>query len=55
MGDNIKMDFREMVKGHGLDRSGSGQGEVAGIWECCNEIWVQKMRGGGFLDQLRTG
>jgi hypothetical protein len=28
--DNIKMDFREEEWDHGLDRSGSGYGQVAG-------------------------
>jgi hypothetical protein len=39
--DNIKMDFREVGLGHGLNRSGSGQGHVAGqdadFCECGNE------------------
>jgi hypothetical protein len=30
--DNIKMDLREVGWGHGLDQSGSGQGQMAG---CC--------------------
>jgi hypothetical protein len=30
--DNIKMDLLEVGWGHGLDQSGSGQGQVAG---CC--------------------
>jgi hypothetical protein len=29
--DNIKM-------GHGLDRAGSGQGQLAGTYECDNEL-----------------
>jgi hypothetical protein len=29
--DNIKMDLREVGWGYGLDRSGSGQGQVAGF------------------------
>jgi hypothetical protein len=35
--DNIKMDLREVKWGHGLDRSGLGQGQVAGCCECGNE------------------
>ena len=32
--DNIKMDLIEVGWGHGLDRSGSGQGQVAGSCKC---------------------
>jgi len=36
--DNFKMDLQDVgCGGHGLDRSGSGQGQVAGIFECGNE------------------
>jgi len=36
--DNIKMDLQEVGCGeHGLDLSGSGQGQVAGTCECGNE------------------
>ena len=35
--DNIKMDLTEVGWGHGLDRFGSGQGQVAGYCECGNE------------------
>ena len=35
--DNIKMDFREEGWGHGLDRSGSGQGQVTGSCKFGNE------------------
>ena len=31
------MDFRKLDLGHGLDRSGSGDGQVAGSCECGNE------------------
>jgi hypothetical protein len=31
------MDLREMGWGHGLDQSGSGQGQVTGSCECSNE------------------
>jgi hypothetical protein len=34
--DNIKIVLREVVWGHGLDRTGSGQGQVAGSCECSN-------------------
>ena len=37
--NNIKMDLQEVgCKGHGLDRCGSGWGQVAGICECGNEL-----------------
>jgi hypothetical protein len=36
-GDNIKMDLREVGWGHGVNRSGSGWGQVAGYWEGGNE------------------
>jgi hypothetical protein len=37
--DDIKMDLREVGWwGHGLDRSGSGLGQVAGCCECGNEF-----------------
>jgi len=40
--------------GHGLDRAGSRQGELAGTCECGNEpSGSKKFR--EFLDQLRTG
>ena len=29
--------FEKWDGGHGLDRSGSGQGQVAGFCECCKE------------------
>jgi hypothetical protein len=35
--DNIKMDLREVRWGHRLDRSGSGQGQVADCCECGDE------------------
>ena len=36
--DNIKMDLQEVVcRGYGLDRAGSGYGQVAGTCECGNE------------------
>ena len=36
--DNIKMDLQEVGGGgHGLDRTGSGYGQVAGTCECGNE------------------
>jgi len=30
--------FRKWDVGYGLDRAGSGYGQVAGICECCNEL-----------------
>jgi len=35
--------------GHGLDRGGSGQGQVAGTYECVNEPSAS-VRYGEFLD-----
>jgi hypothetical protein len=35
--DNIKIDLREEEWDHELDRSGSGQGELASSCECGNE------------------
>ena len=37
MGDNIQMDLKEVGRGHGLDCSGSGEGQVTGTCECGNE------------------
>ena len=39
--DNIQMDLQEVgcgMWGHGLDRCGSGEGQVAGCCECNNEL-----------------
>ena len=36
--DNIKVNLRELGEGHGLDRSGSGQGQVAGSCKFGNEL-----------------
>jgi len=38
---------------HGLDWSGSGQGQVAGACECGNEP-PDSIKSEEFLDQLRT-
>ena len=38
--DNIKVDLREVGWGHGLNRSGSGKGPMAGFCECGNELSV---------------
>ena len=35
--NNVKMDFREVARGKGLDRSGPEQGQVAGSCKCGNE------------------
>ena len=40
--------------GHGLDRAGSGQGQVAGTSECGNEP-SGSIRCKEILDKLRTG
>ena len=40
--------------GHGLERAGSVQGQVAGTYECGNEP-SGSIKCGDFLDQLRTG
>ena len=39
--------------GYGLDRAGSGQGQVAGTCECGNEA-LGSIKCGEFLDQLKT-
>jgi hypothetical protein len=36
--DNIKMYFQKVKWGHGLDRSGSGYGQVAGTCKRGNEL-----------------
>ena len=45
--DNTKMDLQEVGCGrYGLDRAGSGLGQVAGTCECGNESFgFHKMRG----------
>jgi hypothetical protein len=43
--DNIKIDFRTMGREHGLDRYGSGWGQVAGSCECRNECSESKNAG----------
>jgi hypothetical protein len=40
--------------GHGLDRSGSGKGQLVGTCKCGNEL-SGSIKCGEFLDQLRTG
>jgi len=52
--DNIKMDLQSGMWGYGLDRAGSGQGQVAGTCECGNEP-SGSIKCGEFLDWLRTG
>jgi len=52
--DNIEMDLQEVGWGHGLDSSGSGQGQVAGTCECSNEP-SGSIKCREFLDLLRTG
>ena len=46
--DNIKMNLQD-VGGCGLDRAGSGQGQVAGTCECGNES-SGSIKCGEFLD-----
>jgi hypothetical protein len=50
--DDIKMYLEVMGYGLGLDRLGSGQGQVAGCCECGNEP-SGSIKGGEFLDQVR--
>ena len=48
--DNIKMDIQEVgCGGYGLDRAGSGKGQVAGTCECGNEL-SGFIKCGDFLD-----
>ena len=47
------MDLRGVGCGHGLDRHGSGQGQVANPCECGNEI-SSFIKCGEFLDQVRN-
>jgi len=42
------------MRGYGLDRSGSGYGQVAGTCECGNEPSFS-MKFGEFLDWMKTG
>jgi hypothetical protein len=35
--NNIEMDLQDVGQGHGLDSSGSGQGQDVGACECGNE------------------
>ena len=49
------MDLQEVgCVGYGLDRAGSGQGQVVGICEYGNEP-SGSLKYGEFLDQLKTG
>ena len=46
------MDLREVGWGYGLDRSGSGCGQVADSCDCDKETFeFHKMRGISFLDE----
>jgi len=49
----LKMDLQEVVRGHGMDWSGSGYGHVAGSYKYGNEPSGSTKRG-KFLDYLRT-
>jgi hypothetical protein len=52
--DNIKMDLQEVGWGwHGLNSSGSGEGQVVGSSECDNEP-SGSIKYGESLDRLRT-
>ena len=48
-GDNIKMDLQVVGCGLGLDRAGSGQGQVADTCDCGNEP-SGSIKCGAFLD-----
>jgi hypothetical protein len=50
--DNIKLDLLEVGWGHGVERSSSGQGQVAGSCECGNEPLVS-IKCGEFFEYLR--
>jgi hypothetical protein len=53
--NNIKMDLHEVgCGGYGLNRAGSGYGQVTGCCECGNEP-SGSIKCGEFLDSLRTG
>ena len=47
--DNIRTDLQTVGWGHGLNRSGSGQGRVVGCCECGNEPSAS-IKYGEFLD-----
>ena len=51
--DNIKMDLQEVRCGYGLDRAGSGRGQVGGTCGCGNEI-SGYMKFDEFLHHLKT-
>jgi hypothetical protein len=51
--DNVKTNLRELGGKHGLDRSGSVYGQVAGFFECGKEP-SGSIKCGEFLEQLRT-
>ena len=48
------MELQQLGWGYGTDRYGSGQVQVAGCFDCGNELPVS-IKCGEFLDQLRTG
>jgi hypothetical protein len=49
----LKCIFKKWDGRHGLDCSGSGEGQVAGACECCNEL-SGSIKCGEFLDSLWT-
>jgi hypothetical protein len=51
--NNIEMYLREVGRGHGLDRSGSGQRQMASCCECGNEPSVS-IKYGEYFEFLRT-
>jgi hypothetical protein len=51
--NNIKMDVRDVGWGHGLDRSVLGLGQVAGSFECGNDL-SGSIKFGEVLEWLKT-
>jgi len=49
----LKCIFKKWDGRHGLDCSGKGEGEMAGVRECCNGL-SGFIKFGEFLDSLRT-
>jgi len=53
--DNIKIDLQEVGCGvYGLDRAGSGYGQMLGTCECGNEP-LGSIKCREYLEKLRTG
>ena len=51
--ENIKIHLQKVGRGHRLDCSGSGQGQMVGTCECSNEP-SGSIKCGEFIDYLRT-